>query len=187
MSIPTRDTVLTDKMRQTLNYFDREFQKEQSRYISALRHNYPKQYILVWVILITTVIAAFLNLVAINKGWANIGKSLRVSLLFTVGVFMLFNLAEPVMQYDARSSSAYEGYHQINSLLRDIHYYGQSDGHLFLNDGVTEWPEFLSYTYGKIESLERIGLNDGISFVPGVKDIIERSKELTEPLSQGAQ
>lgn len=177
------DTVLTVKIKGALDYFEVLFHKEQQRYKRALQYNYPKQYIMVWVILTSTVIAAFLNLIAINKGWANIGKPFRVALMFTVGIFMLFNLAGPVMQYDTQARSAYQGYNQASSLLRDVHYYGQSDGHLFLNDGVTAWPEFLSYMYGKIESLEKLGLNDGMSFMPGVKDLIERSKELTGPVS----
>lgn len=138
----------------------------RDRYANSLKHNYPWQLTLMLLGLVTTIIAVFLNVLAVSKGWANIGTAMRGALMITLLCFVTVNYLLPIMKYGEHTESAYKGYSGSERLLRDFNEYVNTRGSAFLNKAPTQLDAFMGYMYGRIADLPDMTLQKAIELVP---------------------
>jgi hypothetical protein len=158
-----------------------------NEYYVSLKLNYPLLTALTLIGLIAAIVAAFLNLIAINSGWANITLVLKTGLVTTIFIFIMANYSISVFGLQEKVDRANLSYSSYKKVRKNICQFAQTNGKDFYEDGSTiSISEFMGLVYDRLRLIPEINMNHNSRSIPNPVDIQEMIKKNGPPGGEGA-
>jgi len=148
-------------------------------YYVAIKLNYPLLTSLTLIGLISAIVAAFLNLIAINRGWSNISLMLRTGLVTTIFTFIMANYCISVFGLQEKVDIANQGYGYYKKIRKNICQYAQTGGKDFYTTGDSlPVTEFMGIVYDRLRTMPEVNLSHDSNNLPhpiDVQDLIRKN------------
>ncbi|MBC6992951.1 hypothetical protein QWY85_03390 [Neolewinella lacunae] len=126
----TQDTVKYPQLNQLYNLTT----KLDNDYVTTIEQNYPRLAGLTLIGLLAAIIAAFLNLLAINRGWQNTNTTLKICLVTTLFIFIITHYSLSVFELQEKCEAASVSYDVCKKARKDICQFVQTNGKDFYAD-----------------------------------------------------
>lgn len=135
-------------------------------------HNYPLLTSLTLISLVAAVVAAFLNLIAINKGWENVSNVMRTSLITTIFVFAITSYTINIFDFQKKVDMANRNFTALKKIRKDICQYAQTGGVDFFPDGRDlKGTQFFAHVHNNLYAVGEVRHGYDASGIPSPMEV----------------